>query len=74
MTRPSQLDLNDLVQVHAAACRKADGYQTSTHSGVAHVLKGVLAVAESAEDLDDLRLQLKEASLPAIGKTRKTAA
>ena len=70
----NRLDLNDLVHVHIAACNKADGYQTSAHSGVAHVLKGVLAAAENATDLEAFRLQLEEAAEPHIGRTRKTAA
>lgn len=70
----SRLDLNDLVHVHIAACNRAEGYQTSAHSGVAHVLKGVLEAAETAEDLEAFRLELELASAPHIGRTRKTAA
>ena len=47
-----RLDLNELVQIHAKGCRQADGYQTSTHSGVAAVLKAVLHQAKICQQYD----------------------
>jgi hypothetical protein len=72
------MDLDALAQLHANRANQADGYATSTHSGVAAVLQEVadearLLAARSTEVYDNrllfqLAAQLDKAARPVVSK------
>lgn len=76
----AQINLDALAMLYARACNDAEGYATSTHSGVGHVLMEVahqarLLAAESLDHYDNrllyaLAAQLEQVGRPAAKKKR----
>jgi len=60
------MNLDTLAQVHANHCDRADGYATSTHAGVAAVLREVADDARhmAAGDLNTFPAKLDKLAMP----------
>jgi hypothetical protein len=71
----AKINLDALAMLHAKSCIKAEGYATSTHAGVGHVLLEIahqarVLAAESLDHYDNrllyaLAAQLEQAGRPA---------